>query len=538
MLKIGLPEEPKTLNIWLASDAWSNKVLGQIYQPLYVREPKDLKAVPWLAEDQPVYDPGTLSYTIKLRPAKWSDGSDITSEDVAFTGNFIKEFKIPRFSSNWEFIKKIETPDKYTVKFILKEPNAIFVSRTLHTPIVPKKEWEKAAQAAKNAEKPLVFLLNYKIENPVGSGPFEFKEWNKGAYLFLQKNKHFFGQGKNVGGQVLGPHIDGIIFKFFGTSDAAIMALKKGTIDMFWWGIQPGYIQDLEKEKDIQIFSNERSALYYLGFNLRKKPFNDVQFRHAVALVVDKDFIIKRVLQGSGIKMYSIVPKGNTLWYCPDVPTYGEGLSMEDRIRKAYEILKKAGYSWEVPPVDANGKVGKGENIKLPDGTPMEKFTILTPPADYDPNRAMAGMMVQEWLRNAGIPASSKPMAFGSLIQQVKGRHAFDLFVLGYGHLSLDPDYLRNFFHSSNNKPRDWNMSGYNNPDFDRIADESVSEMDEDKRRKLIWEMQRVLMRDIPYLPLYNPTLVEGARKDKFTGWVEMLEGIGNVWSFCLLRPK
>jgi ABC-type transport system substrate-binding protein len=62
--------------------------------------------------------------------------------------------------------------------------------------------------------------------------------------------------------------------------------------------------------------------------------------------------------------------------------------------------------------------------------------------------------------------------------------------------------------------------------------------MDEQKRKQLVWEMQRILIRDIPYIPLYNPRLVEGVRKDKFTGWVEMLEGVGNIWSFCQIRPK
>lgn len=538
MIKIGILEEPKTLNIWLASDVWSKKVLGQIYHPLYIREPKDLKLIPWLAEEDPLYDPNTLTYTIKLRSAKWSDGSAFTSEDVAFTGNFIRAFKFPRNYNRWKFIKKIETPDKRTVKFILKEPKAIFLTRTLTTPIVQKKEWERVAQEAKRAEKPLKHLLNYKMERPVGTGPFVLKQWKKGVYLFPQKNKHFFAQGKKIGGKLLGPYIDGIIFKVFGTSDAAILAIKKGTIDMFWWGVQPGYLQDLREDKNIQIFSNKKSALYYLGFNLRKRPFNDVHFRYAVATVIDKDFIIKRVLQGYAIKMNSIVPPGNTFWYCPTLPNYGDGLNRQERIRKAYEILSQAGYTWWVPPVKSDGKVVKGKRIKLPDGNPMKKFTILTPPADYDPHRAMAGQLIQEWLRMMGIPAISRPMAFGSLIQQVKGRHEFDLFILGYGNLSLDPDYLRNFFHSKNDRPRGWNMSGYHNPVFDRIADESAGTMDKEKRRALIWEMQRMIMHDIPYFPLYNPKLIEGARKDKFTGWVEMLGGIGNTWSFCQIKPK
>ena len=537
-IKIGLLEEPRTLNIWLASDAWSAKVLSQIYQPLYIREPETLKLVPWLAEEEPIYDPVALSYTVKLRPARWSDGSELTSEDIAFTGRFIQEFKVPRYLSKWKFIRKIETPDKYSVTFYLKEPKAIFLTRTLTTPIVQKKEWIKVAEKARKTEKPLTTLLNHKIDNPVGSGPFVLKEWKQGAYLYLTKNDYYFGKDKEIQGLKLGPYIDGIIFKIFGTSDAAVLALKKGSIDMFWWGIQPGYLDDLRKQKEIQIFSNEKSALYYMGFNVRKPPFSDANLRRAVAMLIDKDFIISRILQGYGTKMWSIVPPGNRFWHCQDVPRYGEGLSKAERIKKAHEILRQAGYTWDVPPVNERGEVTRGKEMRLPNGKPMEKFTILTPPADYDPHRAMSGMMIQEWLRAVGMPAYSKPMAFGALIQQVKARREFDSFILGYGSLSLDPDYVRNFFHSMNDKPRGWNMSGYRNPDFDRIADESASTMDQDKRRELVWDMQKILIEDIPYIPLYNPTLIEAVRKGRFTGWVEMLGGIGNIWSFSLLKPR
>jgi len=538
ILKIGLLEEPKTLNICRASDTWSRKVLSQIYQPLYVRDPDTLKLVPWLAQDEPVYDAKTLSYTIRLRPARWSDGSEFTSEDVAFTGRLIKEFKIPRYKSKWSFIKKIETPDKHTVRFYLERPMAIFLTRTLTTPMVQKKEWAVVAEVAKGKEKPLKELLNHRIEKPVGTGPFVLKEWRQGAYIFLEKNKYFFGKDQEINGRQLGPFINAIIFKVFGTSDAAIMALRKGSIDMFWWGIQPGYLDELRSEENIHIFCNEKSSLYYMGFNVRRPPFDDANLRRAIATLIEKDFIISRVLQGYAASMWSIVPPGNRFWYCPDVPRYGEGLNREERTRKAYDILRNAGYTWEIPPVDKNGRIVKGKGIRLPDGQPMEKFTILTPPADYDPHRAMSGMLIQEWLRMTGMPAYSKPMAFGSLIQQVKLRHEFDTFILGYGNLSLDPDYLRNFFLSKNDKPRGWDMSGYNNPRFDQIANESSMEMNREKRKKLIWEMQKIIIRDIPYFPLYNPKLMEAVRTGKFSGWVPMLGGIGNIWSFCELKAN
>ena len=66
-LKVGLAGEPKTLNIWLASDRWSLGVLSQIYQPLFIRDPDTLELIPWLAAEAPTYDEKTLCYTVKLR---------------------------------------------------------------------------------------------------------------------------------------------------------------------------------------------------------------------------------------------------------------------------------------------------------------------------------------------------------------------------------------------------------------------------------------------------------------------------------------
>ncbi len=536
-LKIGLHEEPKTLNIWLASDANSKRILSLIYQPLYLRDPDTLVLIPWLAADQPEFHPDTISYTVRLRPAKWSDGSEVTSKDVAFTANLIKELKIPQYYSIWKFVKKIEAPDKYTVTFYLKQPEATFQDRTLTTFIVPKKEWSPVLKNAEKQEKPLRFLLNYNIGNPIGCGPFVLKEWKKGSYLHFKKNPYFFNKNKVINGRKIGPYVDDILFKNYGTSDIAILALKKGSIDMFWWGIQPGYLKDLEAQKNIQLFFNEKSGVYFMGFNLRKKPFDDVNLRRAIAVLIDKKFIISRILQGYGTRMDSIVPPGNKYWLCLDIDCYGKGLNRNARIKEAYRILRSAGYTWEVPPVDKNGHVVPGEGIRMPDGRLMEEFTILTPPADYDPLRAMSGMMIQEWLRAMGMPAFAKPMAFGALLEQVKGRHEFDAFVLGYGKLSLDPDYLRNFFQSSNDKPRGWNMSGYNNKKFDHLADKSAREMNPEHRKKLIWKMQQIITADVPYIPLYNPTLIEAVRRDTFSGWVNMVDGIGNTWSFCQVKP-
>jgi ABC-type transport system substrate-binding protein len=375
------------------------------------------------------------------------------------------------------------------------------------------------------------------MKNPLGTGPFVVKSYKAGAFLHMERNPHFFGTGQSIGGHLLGPYIEGILFKFYGTSDVAILALKKGNIDMFWWGLQPGYLEDLERTPDVRLFHNQKSALYYMGFNLRKPPFNDTILRQAIATIIDKEFIISRILQGYGTVLHSVVPPGNVFWHNPQVPHYGDGLSHEQRLKIAYDMLQAAGYSWEEPPVDSNGTVVKAKGLRLPDGKPMPRFTILTPPADYDPRRAFAGLMIQEWLRDMGMPAYARPMAFSALLQQVKGKRDFDAFILGYGKLNLDPDYVGTFFYSKQDKERGWNMSGYRNETFDKLRDKQRGEMNRDKRREMLWEMQRILIEDVPYIPLYNPNVLEATRTDRFSGWVEMVEGIGNIWSFCAVKP-
>lgn len=538
ILRIGLLQEPKILNVWSASDRWSRKVLDQFYQPLYIREPHNLKLVPWLAKSDPVYDPVNRSYTVYLRPAKWSDGSELTSEDVAFTGRFIKEFRVPLFYSNWSFIQKIETPDKRTVRFYLKELKAIFLTRTLTTPIVQKREWNIVAADIKKIKNSRDKVLAYPVERPISNGPFVLNDWKAGVSLFLERNPHFFGKGQTIAGKFLGPYIDGILFKIFPNSEAAVSALKKGGIDMFWWSIPPEHLKELLENQSIEFYLNERNAIHFLGFNVRKRPFSDINFRRAVATLIDRDYLITKLLNYNAVKMYSIVPPGNTFWYNADVLKYGEGLSREARVREAYKILKKAGYTWKVPPVNSDGHVVKGEDIIMPDGRAMKEITILTPTADYDPHRFETGMMTEKWLRGIGIPANAKALEFRALMNRIKDRHKFDLFLLGYGNLSLDPDYLRSFFHSRNDKPGGWNMSGYKNFVYDRIADESARTMKPESRRQLIWKMQNIIIHDVPYFPLYNPKMIEGFRSNRFHGWVEMPGGIGNMWSFCQIKPK
>jgi ABC-type transport system substrate-binding protein len=81
-------------------------------------------------------------------------------------------------------------------------------------------------------------------------------------------------------------------------------------------------------------------------------------------------------------------------------------------------------------------------------------------------------------------------------------------------------------------------MGGYHNDHFDHLATSADTEMEFTARRQIILEMQKIIIDDVPYIPLYVPNLIEAVRTDRFQGWVPMLDGIGNRWSFNEIKPN
>ena len=348
-LKVAILKEPKNLNPFQASDAWTKKVIQLIYQPLYLVDTDTQTLTPWLAKDLPVYDADNMIITFHLREMKWDDGSDFSADDVVFTGEILKKFHIPRYYAYWEFVEKIVALDKTTVRITLKKPMAVFPRRTLSTWIVQKKKWEPLIR---DAEKKLTesggiqgteatalleaskIIETHKVEEPTGLGPFKFASRKKGNYILLVKNDHFFGQGMTISGRTLGPYIDGVMFKIFEALPAATLALQEGQIDFLWKGISQSFVKDLVPNPDISVPMTLEQGYRYLGFNLRKYPMSDPAFRHAVAYLINKNFIVKRILHDHGQRLDTFVPPSNTFYYDSGTPIYGEGMGRKQRTRK------------------------------------------------------------------------------------------------------------------------------------------------------------------------------------------------------------
>ena len=581
--QLGISADLTTTNYWayLGPDGtiWNLYVLGGGKPALYSYSAQRFDWVPSLAADFPtalaeetVGGQTLWSTEVALKQGvKWSDGNDVTAEDFAFTAHTAAGLEL---SGNWpsivdpEFFDHAEALDTYRLKIYFKQKPGLarWQFGMAFMPILSKAYWEpvvaEAQQAGEIIEQQKV-LYAHVPENEPTAGGFGFSKWERGA--FAEKERHpgyyftdsvvtqydngAYAEAKpgayefeaygDAGGEksleyTVGPFADSAIYSIYGSQDATVLALKKGDIDFMLnpLGLSRGLQEQLEGEDGLTVIENPSDGMRYLGFNFRKQPMQNKAFRQAVATLIDKEFLTSTVLQGVAIPMYTTVPEGNQAWYNADVPLIGKGLSRGERIAQAVQLLKDAGFTWETEPrVSEDGRFVEqaGEGLRMPNGEPVPAMDILAPSPGYDPLRSTFAIWIERWLNEVGIPVRADLTGFNLIVDKVFTTQNFDMWILGWG-LSLYPDYLESFFHSRHSGLEGHNAGGYNNPEFDRLADQLLAETDLETARQQVFEMQAFLADDLPYVPLFDTPLVEAYRSDRIEyPYTESLGGLQNA---------
>lgn len=580
--QLGISADMTTTNYWtyLGPDGtiWNQYVLGGTKPTLYSYSAQRFDWIPSLAADFPTplveETVGGVAFWTTEVPLKqgvnWSDGNAVTAEDFAFTAGTAAGLQL---AGNWpsivdpDFFDHAEAVDPHLLKIYFKKKPGLarWQFGLAFMPILSKAYWEpivaEAQQAGELTEQQKV-LYAHIPENEPSAGGFIFDRWERGAFAEKERNPDYYFNGSVItqyasgayaeskpavydfmaygeaGGDksleyTVGPFSDSVIYSIYGSQDATVLALKKGDIDFMLnpLGLSRGLQQQLEGEDGLTVIENASDGMRYLGFNFRKEPMDNKAFRQAVATLIDKEFITSTVLQGVALPMYTTVPEGNQAWYNPDVPLIGKGLSRGERIAQAVQLLKDAGFTWETEPrVSEDGRFVEqaGEGLRMPNGEPMPEMDILAPSPGYDPLRSTFAIWIERWLNEVGIPVRADLTGFNLIVDKVFTNQQCDMWILGWG-LSLYPDYLESFFHSRYSGPSGHNAGGYNNPDFDRLADEFLAETDVAAARDRVFEMQAFLADDLPYVPLFDTPLVEAYRSDRITyPFTESLGGLQN----------
>lgn len=363
-------------------------------------------------------------------------------------------------------------------------------------------------------------------------------EYGDGTWALEQPNGRTLQLYGDAGGDVTldytsGPYSPNIVFSIYGSQDAAFLALANGEVDYVLnpLGLSRGLREQAEKGKGIKTYTNADYGMFYLAFNMRKYPMSEYEFRQAFDIIIDKEFVVNSVLQGTVFPMYSTMPPGNGFWYNSDVPKPYVGMSRDERVKQAIEVLKAAGWSWTKEPAwdDDLQDVVPGEGLTMPNGEPMPDLTILGPGPAYDPIRATFNQWISEWAREMGMPVKSELTGFNTILNPVFVDADFDMYILGWslGNVAF-PDYYESFWHSRNDTAvsGNYNTPGLNNAEYDALVDEFMSTDSLDRARELVFDMQVMLADQRPYIPLFYKQVHDLARDTVYFPYTESLGGI------------
>ncbi|HEY8486757.1 MAG TPA: ABC transporter substrate-binding protein [Limnochordales bacterium] len=579
---VALLGEPTTTNVFAQlgpqASVWNFAVvLYPMYGALYGLAAPRWDLVPGLAADLPgplrqERGPDGATYwtgVVRLRQGlRWQDGTPVTADDVAWTYNTILQLDPVRLGGNWpdqvhpDYLVRVEKLGDDAVKFWFRRRPGIAVWQfgVLQAVILQRRTWEPVVRRALASEDPVQALLAAEVV-PESLGGWVYQRWERGA--FFENRAHPYNEDRGSRTELYpngavrvvsprsgytwqtrdpapqgepelviesGPFFDTTLYRFYQNQNAAVLALIRGQVDFILnpSGLQRGFQEQLARAAGVSLVSNPANGFRYLAFNLRRPPFHIKAFRQAVATVIDREFVAGTVLQGTIEPLATFVPPGNAYWHNPDVKLWGQGMSRAQRVAEAVRLLKEAGFSWErEPQVDlASDSFQPGEGLRMPGGEPVRPLELLAPSPGYDPLRATFALWVERWLRDLGVPVRTRLADFNTIVNRTTQQHDFDMYILGWG-LTLFPDYLRSFFHSSNAGPGGFNTPGYRNPDFDRLADRLLEVTELDEARAIAFQLQAILAEELPYVVLFTTPILEAYRSDRVRyPFTEVLDGI------------
>lgn len=442
--------EPRSLNPNFRRDDGSLRIAALVYCQLVAGDyTHGTGNYPELAESWEVSEDAT-EYTFNLiQNATWHNGTPVTSADVAWTFQEIidKEGGAAPYLST---VASIETPDDFTVKITLSEPNAAFVSGlgAFYGPkIMPKALYEGTD-----------WTTNPNNDNPVGCGPYKFDEWERGSFISVVANEDYY-RGR--------PLLDRIVMRFY-PIEGLISAFESGEVKYSYENFPFTEASRLQQDPRFCVEANPVPLVYWFGFNLSRAPFDDVRVRQAIAHAINREDISERVFLGYAQPSYGTAPKG---WaYNPDA-------EVEYNIDEAIRLLEEAGFTPDANGVRLRATITVASVMSFPD--------VVT--------------VIKEQLKEIGVELEIETMDFAAYTAKVTENRDFDI-AGGGGLAGPDPNEFAPFVSSDGYR----NIMGYSNPRVDELFVEGRQAPDQEERKTYYQEIQGILVEDMPRITVLD----------------------------------
>lgn len=471
--------DPMSFNPDTLPDDNAYPIVQNLYNRL-VKLDASKQIIPDLATDWEVSEDG-MAITFHLRDdAHWHDGEPVTSEDVKYTFDTIKENPTYYMSSRMTIVDSIETPDDKTVVFNMNQADVSFIADLgwYGTFILPEHVYNNGQPWEENPAS----------MDPIGSGPFKFSEFKQGESITIVANPDYH-EGA--------PKLDKVIFSIIPDEATAVQALVNGQIDVLE-NVPAANVDELLANENIKMQLNEYPSPMRIIFNLNNEILSDVNVRKAIATAIDKEEISQKIYNGVQKPEYNMYPS------LIEWATNSQDTSPKHNIDEAIKILEDAGYT-----KDADGFYIKGLTIDVFEGGGYP-----------DAAKLMAAS-----LEKAGIELKVQVHEFNAWNEKVSVQRDFMLELQG-GFMGPDPAALQKRFGTGVGS----NYGDYSNQEFDDILTQAGATGDQEKRAELYKEAQAILAEDLPYVPIvtfagydannarFKNLPIEGAGK---WGWAE-----------------
>jgi len=456
-LNVILNPEPPALMIGISSLSPALLVGGKMTESLLTYD-FDLKPQPALAKAWQI-SPDGLTYTFELQEGvTWHDGKPFTADDVLFSmQEFLPEVHA-RARSNLRYIDRIEATGPLTVVITLKEPYAPFLSAFEVTtmPMVP-------AHVYRGTD----FRANPANQAPIGTGPFKFKEWQRGRFILLERNDNYWRKGL--------PYLDRVYFQVIPDANSRLVALENGSVQVASFSdIDFAFLPQIRANRDLEITTEGYEfigALAFMELNNRIAPLSDVRFRRAIAHAIDRKFIAERIYFGAARAATGPI-SSVTGFYDPNLPRHDYDPA------RAAALLDEMGLK-----PDANGRRATVKLLGLPYGDTWNKLS--------------------EYLKNAlskvGVEVVLESTDAGSWARRYSNWE-FEM-IISYLYQYSDPALgVDRLYRSDNIKQGIYasNIAGYVNKEVDALFDQAAGEVDPARRQQLYSQAYGQVALDAP----------------------------------------
>jgi peptide/nickel transport system substrate-binding protein len=495
---LGIKQDIDSLNPYVGVVASAYEAYQIMYDYLTIESDKDFSPTPMLAESWE-NSPDGKTWTFHIRTGvKWSDGKDLTANDVVYTFKRAMEGETEngQYGNYVTLVTKVEATDDHTVVFTTSEASPSMLR--MKVPILPEHIWKDI-----DAKEVATFAND---TNVVGSGAFALTEVRAGQFYRFAANKNYWAGA---------PKIDELVIRIFADDEALVQALKAGEIDMVQ-DISAAHFESLQNVEGITTSDSKYSGFNELGFNTgaattENKPIGDghpalkdKQVRLAIDHAINRTELLGKVLRNHGSVATGVIP--------PIYPDVHWGPGEEERKydpARANEILDAAGYARGADGIRA--KDGKKLTFRL-FGRESSEFSKKN--VEY----------IRDWLREVGIQANVSIMSEDQLTAVI-GEGKYDMFEWGWV-VEPDPDFQLSVFTCDQRSYEEdgeiaagWSDSFYCNPAYDALYAQQKTILDPAARAEVVKQAQKMLYDDAVYSMEYYYNNFEAYRSDRFTGF-------------------